>query len=205
MTPTTYSNVIHIEGLDLAGKTTAAAALARQSGAELRRNSLTTHNPIFEVADQLRRAGTATAHTLAPLYVAALRHDLNALDYPKGAVVQDSTVLLRSIAYNTAIGDHETVEDLHAMLDRHPRYGRTIVLTASLEARGARLRMRQAAAPDEVAADDLLIHTNPAQFLMMEQTLVDIATTHFDADVLDTTPLTPAQVLDTITTLATSR
>lgn len=51
--PAFAAHVVHIEGLDLAGKSTATQALLdRHPGSELRRNALTEGNRPFLLADE---------------------------------------------------------------------------------------------------------------------------------------------------------
>lgn len=198
----TNNNVIHIEGLDLAGKSTATNALLDiHPDAQLRRNALTPGNRIFEFADRLRREAQTPAEILGPLYVAATMQDLSAYSAPTVTTVQDSTILLRSLAFNTAIDNTAVVEQLTALLPRHPRFGISIVLTASIEARLDRLAQRYRDAPDEVAPDDLAVKTNPERFLRMEKILVELAVRHFTAKVIDTSGLGRAEVIERITEL----
>jgi hypothetical protein len=136
MTRPHHSTVIHIEGMDLAGKSTVTRSLHEAVvDAQLRRNSLIDGNRIFALADELRRADAASARVLGHLYVAALAEDLEQVSAPSGPLIQDSTILLRSLAYNEAIGAHDIVEALLRLVPRHPTFGATVVLTASLEAR----------------------------------------------------------------------
>jgi thymidylate kinase len=195
----TLERSLHIEGMDLAGKSTATAALATAyPDALLRRNSLIDSNPIYELADTLRRAGETSPQVLGRLYVAALAEDLERLadfDVPR---IQDSTILLRSLAYNAAIGEREVVGEFLRAADSHPRFGTSVVLTASIEARLQRLEARRREAPDEVAPDDLLVVRNPDLFREMEATLVEYALDLFNAQIIDTSNLTSAEVVESI-------
>lgn len=191
-------NVIHIEGMDLAGKSTATAALGKKFDASVRHNSLVPANEIYDLADRLRRAGDVGLATLGHLYVASLARDLELLRPVSEAVVQDSTILLRSAAFYRVLGDLRLVRDLTSMVETHPLFGVGIVLTASIEARVERLKMRARLSHEEVAADGLAVLRSPHKFLAMESALIDYATTRFDAHVIDTSNLSPTEVVDRI-------
>ena len=141
--PAFAAHVVHIEGLDLAGKSTATQALLdRHPGSELRRNALTEGNRPFLLADELRRGAGTSAETLGQLYVAALRRDIATYEPPSTETVQDSTILLRSLAFNTVIGATNIADELWDLLPYHPRFRTSIVLTASIEVRLDRLKQR---------------------------------------------------------------
>src|SRR5690349_15614630 len=128
---------IHVEGMDLAGKTSACRGLAEALGPAwtVRRNRLAAANPVYELADRLRTGGGAGEATLGYLYAAALSADLDGHAPPDRKVIQDSTILLRSLAFHKVAGTLGVVEALAGMLARHPRFDRSIVLTANLDAR----------------------------------------------------------------------
>lgn len=93
--------IIHIEGLDLAGKTTARDRLARCLGGwKVRSNRLIEHNEVFELADRLRREDALDAESLGHLFVATLSADLRGFRPNEQPLIQDSTILLRSLAYH---------------------------------------------------------------------------------------------------------
>lgn len=188
---------IHLEGMDLAGKTTACAGLVRALGGQrqVRHNSLCEDNPVYRLADQIRRADGLTAGPLGHLYVAALAVDLEEYKPPAQPTIQDSTILLRSLAYHTVRNTPHVPEALTAMLPIHPRFGVSVVLTARLDIRLERLETRRRHRPDEVAADDLLVYRDPARFLAMERVLIEVARKHFGAVVLDTSSLTDEDVV----------
>jgi len=191
-----YPNVIHIEGMDLAGKSTVTRGLARRHpGCVVRHNALTDGNEVFELAYRLRRARTCDSETLGLLYAAAAREDLRHTKAPVGVAVQDSTIVLRSLAFYTARGMPKIRALFEELLPLHPRFGASIVLTASIEARKLRLAKRMAEEPDQVADDDLMVLRAPERFLAMEQALIEVAVSHFRATVIDTSDLGVSGVL----------
>ena len=87
--------------MDLAGKTTATKNFIRRTGREweIRRNSIVPDNPIYLLADSLRRADAYDAEVLGNLYIAALMADIRSFSWPERDAIQDSTIILRSLAF----------------------------------------------------------------------------------------------------------
>jgi hypothetical protein len=67
--------------------------------------------------------------------------------------------------------------------DRHPRFDRSFVLVADHQTRLERLAKRR---PQNLGPEDLLVRDKPELFYAMERQLVDYATRHFGAVVVDT-------------------
>lgn len=88
---------------------------------------------------------------------------------------------------------------LASMVETHPLFGVSVVLTANIHVRVERLEMRRRFSPEEVGADDLAVVRSPHKFLAMEAALVEYATAWFDAHVIDTGDLRLAEVVDEIT------
>jgi thymidylate kinase len=194
------ANYIHIDGMDLAGKTTTAQNIIRVTNDEWgsRRNSLSGENPMYILADSLRLANAYDAETLGNLYVAALMGDIRSFKWPERNTVQDSSIILRSLAYHTVRGTPRIREVLIALLPEHPKFDASFVLTASLEERARRLQKRINEAPQEVGDEDLMVLKKPDKFLAMEACLIDIAKQAFHSIVIDTTLLTPDMVVGEI-------
>jgi len=195
--------VIHIEGMDLAGKTTARNRLAKQLGGwKVRSNKLCDDNPVFDLADKIRRCDGLDGTSLGHLFVAAIGMDLRSYIRDNQPLIQDSTILLRSLAYHRVNKTPGVVEALERMLPIHPRFTVSVVLTASLEARRQRLQMRRSRSPDEVAPDDLLVEREPAKFIAMERELIGLATEYFAATVIDTSNMSELEVTRQILDIA---
>lgn len=193
---------VHFEGMDLAGKSTATRLFAERSGEEwaVRRNSMDPGNPLFQLADSLRVDDAYSAETLGNLYVAALIADVERFKHPKVNTIQDSTILLRSMAYHAVNQTPRIVEAFTDVLPTHPRFDSSFVFTASIEARQGRLQQRMRDNPEEVAPDDLMVLRKPEKFMAMEKVLVDLATTAFGSTVIDTSRLTADEVCDNVMT-----
>jgi hypothetical protein len=190
---------IHLEGMDLAGKSSACRGLAKVLGPgwRVRRNSLCAENPVYELADRLRKEDRYCSETLGRLYAVALRADLEGYT-PGGKIIQDSTILLRSLAYHTVAGTTGVVEELRALMPAHPRFTVSVVLTARREARLRRLDLRRQREAHEVAPDDLLIARDPGRFYAMEEILIRTARDCHGSWVIDTTLLSEQDVLKAI-------
>ncbi len=113
-----------------------------------------------------------------------------------------SAILLRSLAYHRVNTTPGVVEALERMLPDHPRFTESVVLTASLEARGQRLQMRRSRSPDDVAPDDLLVEREPAKFMAAERKLIGLATEYFAARVIDTSKISEREVTSQILDIA---
>lgn len=197
----THPFYLHIEGMDLAGKSSVCRRFGQGAGQPLllRRNALSGDNPIFDLADRLRREDAFGTATLGHLFAAALMADLERFEWPIRPALQDSTVLLRSLAFHTVAGTPHLRDILEALLAKHPRFDASFVLTASHARRLERLEARRIAAPDEIAADDLLVVRQPALFFAMEDCLIDLAQRHFGATVIDTSDRSIEDVVSAIT------
>lgn len=197
------ANYIHIDGMDLAGKTTATQNIIAMTDNRWtwRRNSLSGDNPMYQLADSLRLGkiqNTFDAETLGNLYVAALMGDIRIFKWPDQNTIQDSTIILRSLAYHTVRGTPRISEVLLDLLPEHPKFDASFILTASLEERAKRLQKRMRESPQEVGDEDMMILKKPEKFLAMEACLIDIAKQAFHSVVIETSSLTPNMVVEEI-------
>lgn len=186
--------------MDLAGKTTATQNFIKSTGSEweIRRNSLTRENPIHLLADSLRKTEVYDAEVLGNLYVAALMADIRSFQWPDRDTIQDSTIILRSIAFHTVRGTPRIREVLLDLLPEHPKFDASFVFTASIEERVKRLQQRIAMAPHEVSAEDMMVVNKPEKFVAMEAALIDTSRMAFHSVIVDTSSLTPDMVVGVI-------
>lgn len=194
------AHYVHFEGMDLAGKTTATRNFIASTGQdwEVRRNTISQDNPIYTLADSLRRVDAYDAEVLGNLYVAALMGDIRTFKYPDTHTVQDSTIILRSLAFHSVRGTPRIVEVLEDLLPHHPKFDASFIFTASIERRLERLQSRMRNEPEQVSPEDLLVIEKPEKFMAMEASLIDMARKTFHSVVIDTTSLTPDLVVDRI-------
>lgn len=194
------AHYVHFEGMDLAGKTTATKNFIASTGQnwEVRRNTISLDNPIYTLADSLRRADAYDAEVLGNLYVAALMGDIRTFEYPDVNTVQDSTIILRSLAFHSVRGTPRIVEVLEDLLPNHPKFDASFIFTASIEKRLERLQSRIRSEPEQVSPEDLLVIEKPEKFMAMEASLIDMARRTFHSVIIDTTSLTPDLVIDTV-------
>jgi hypothetical protein len=185
----------HIEGMDLAGKSTASKAVLSKLGltTQVRHNTIQEKSNFHKVVDFLRTTKRADSEELGELYYQVLKDDISRFEFPTSYTIQDSTIALRSLAWYSAQGnpiEHRFAE----LLNLHPRFTNSIVLTARIDVRQNRLQSRIEEAPETVAADDMLVIENPDLFLKMEESLVHYSVKFFGSKVLDTSDLTKAEV-----------
>jgi len=191
---------IHFEGMDLAGKTTAAQNFIKSTNMEwdIRRNSLMPGNPIHILADSLRKEKAYDAEVLGNLYVAALMADIRSFQWPDRNTIQDSTIILRSIAFHTVRGTPRIRGVLLDLLPEHPKFDASFVFTASIEERVKRLQKRINLASREVSEEDLMVIKKPEKFIAMEACLINISRMAFHSVIIDTSSLTPDMVVGVI-------
>jgi cytidylate kinase len=109
-----------------------------------------------------------------------------------------ATLLLRSMAYHVVNQTPRIAAIFKDILPEHPRFDKSFVFTASIEARQGRLQQRMQEDPEEVAPDDLMMLDKPEKFMAMEKVLVDLATTAFGATVIDTSKLKAEEVCNIV-------
>lgn len=185
------------EGLDLAGKSTLCRRFQEKAEGHwaIRSNSIIEDNEIFRVANQLRKEGSFSPETLGNLFYAALLGDLEKFSYPDANVIQDSTIVLRSLAYHTVSKTPRLPELFEELLERHPRFDYAFVCSAPREVRLQRLAIRR---KQNLGPEDFLVRDEPDTFFAMESILIDHARRAFNAEIIDTGNLENAEGLDRV-------
>jgi len=188
---------VHVDGMDLAGKTTATNGFMKQTGLEweIRRNRLSLQNPIHDLADALRKDEVYDPEVIGNLYYAALMADIRGFRRPTINTIQDSTIILRSIAFHTVRNTPRLPEMFRDLMKEHPKFDASFVFTADIEHRRKRLEKRMRETPEQVSAEDMMVITKPEKFLAMEACLVDVARANLRSVVIDTSQLSPAEVV----------
>jgi cytidylate kinase len=134
---------------------------------------------------------------LGNLYIAALMGDIRSFKWPDKNTIQDSTIILRSIAYHMVNGTPRIGEVLIDLLPKHPKFDASFVFTASIEERIKRLQQRISKAPQEVSDEDMMV-IKPEKFMAMEAALIDASKMAFHSVIVDTSTLTPDMVVEVI-------
>jgi len=147
------------------------------------------------VAREIEKDGT---EWIGHLYVKALEQDLSLFKWPEMNTIQDSTILLRSLAYHAAARYSKVVHDLELLALRHPKFTVSYVFTASIEVRKERLKERMQSGSKRVTANDLKVLRDPEFFSRMEHAMVDYAQALFGAVVIDTSSMTVEEVANSI-------
>lgn len=197
-----------VDGLDLAGKTSACKHLVvrLQPRPEYRRNALADANSLYLAADDLRRADALDGRYLGHAYLAAAALDLALFRPPRTVRIQESMICTRSLAHYRARGENELADGFASLLDQpsYPQFDAAVVLTASIEARRARLDTRRREAADEIAPDDLAVIRTPDLFRRMEDILIGEAIRRYRTTVIDTSALGKAEVVDALAAALTA-
>ena len=177
-------NTIYIEGLELAGKSTTCRLLRNFLKAEYRHCSFLSGNPIYDCASALHVAQKVKSDTLGGIFLGSVMRDLERYTPPDHFVVQDSTSVLRSIAYHSIVGDPGLADAFRELLPRCPRFGASFVLWSNTEVRLKRLEGRISRHHD--LPKDFLVRDDPDKFNRMQDIMIETAKEFFGAEVIDT-------------------
>ena len=178
---------IHIEGLDLAGKSTTCRMLRERLGAEYRHCSLLPDNKIYDLASSLHVAQKVKTETAGGIFLGSVMRDLERYTPPDHFVVQDSTSVLRSIAYHSVVGDPGLADAFRELLPYYPKFGASFVLWSSTEVRLERLKGRISRHHD--TPEDYFIRDSLDKFNRMQDVIIETAREYFDAEVVDTSKM----------------
>lgn len=185
-----------LEGVDLSGKSSVIKHLVNKNRDWSHQHySITGSNRILDVAREIDKDGS---EWIGHLYAKALEDDISRFEWPKSNTIQDSTILLRSLAYHAAARYNQVVHELENLALKHPKFSCSYVFTASLEVRKERLKERIRSGTKRVTANDLKVIRDPEFFMRMEHALVDYAQALFGAVVIDTSSMTVEEVSNSI-------
>ena len=184
---------ILFEGLDLSGKSTLCRVLKSALGWKMRHNTLLAPgaNLSYQAASEAHRKNTGTVPEVGAEFLRALEFELASFQTDTEPCIQDSTILLRSITYHTALGNHALAGRFLALAPRHPKPALAFLCRASVEARLRRLEGRVSRRNDN--PEDFLVRDNPEVFALMDATLAEMAVTLFGAETIDTSNLEDAE------------
>jgi len=191
---------LHVEGMDLAGKSTVANKIANSSNLEWVVNDkrLTTSNSIYDFAWEQGKRGTYNSDIMGYLYLAALMEDLRTFEH-KSNIIQDSTLLLRSLNYYKTLGENDNlVHAFISLLPKHPKPDKSFYLTADIDARRDRLENRMLLTPKKLTAIDMLIKNDPKKFTWLDDSLRDLSIGCFNSCVIDTSKISETEVVEQI-------
>lgn len=194
------SIMLHLEGMDLAGKSTIAMLIAKEGKKHWQVNDkrLTTHNDIYEFAWGKSKSQVYSSEIMGYMYLAALLNDIDQFHLDVD-LIQDSLLALRSLNYYIAVQPNCDLEQLYrTALLRHPQPDKSFYLTASIEARKKRLAKRIQTNPTKITNMDMLIMKNPDLFRRIDNSLQNITVEAFNSTVIDTSEMSEKEVFDLI-------
>lgn len=188
---------LHIEGMDLSGKSSFIDSYVERSDVEwhISRSVLNEDNPIRSLADQLVSSGRYSPQVIDDLYIAGIAADIETYTEPTVNVIQDSVVALRALAWHIVNKNKENANRIESLLEKHPQFDNSFYFTADIQRRQERLVMREQENPAKVNSKDLLVREDPEKFVEMERLVQKYALDLFNAHVIDTSDLTPTEVL----------
>lgn len=190
---------LHLEGMDLAGKSTIARKIKERSKLEwvINNNRLSEKNNIYTFTNEVGKQNLYDDEIYGYLYYVALMADIKKFKHEKN-IIQDSTLLLRSINYHINEGNDKLVRLFEDLVDIHPVPDISIYLTTDIESRIKRLATRIQNNPESISKNDSLILTDPEKFVKMDMKLSEISQKYFNSYVLDTSKLNEDEVVDHI-------
>lgn len=188
---------IYIEGMDLSGKTTLANNLQKTLGIDwvVQSNTLTKDNPVWLLADTVRKSQSLDEDIIGYLYSIAMMVDVRCFKLVNNYnLIQDSTVAIRSLAYHSVLGTPIVLDQLRQSVGEISKPDLTFYLSADISTRIKRLHQREKDNPEEVAPDDLMVIENPERFIRTEKLLRNFTIEYFNPIIIDTTVMTKVDV-----------
>lgn len=191
---------LHFEGMDLAGKSSLARNFARHSELswEINDKRLTKINPVYDFAWEIGKKKIIDSTSLGYLYLSALFEDIRNFKL-EGNIIQDSTLLLRSMNYYKTIGNNpDLVKSFAEIAPRHPIPDKSFYLTADIDVRRSRLDKRIKEMPTKLTSNDLMIRDNPDKFIKIDESLKELSIKYFNSQVIDTSNMSEMDVVEEI-------
>lgn len=189
--------LVLFEGVDLSGK----SSLIKKLKDELLKDWITRHmslldfNPALEIARNTPKDGS---EEIGYIYLSALHYDLENYQSQEKNILQDSSILFRSLAYNSASRFNEITKRFEKLIEYHPVFDKIFLFTAKPEERLKRLFKRMNKNEDRVTRNDKLIITNPDFFARMERELVKYLQDFSNPIIIDTSDKNIHEVFDLV-------
>lgn len=190
---------LHIEGMDLAGKSTIANIIANKSGLnwKIYNNCLSQNNIIQQFEKQIRKQKIYDDEIYGYLHYVTLLADIKYFEL-KDNVIQDSMLLLRSINYHKEKNNKELVELFEKIAHKHPVPNASIYLTANIDMRMKRLLTRMENNLNLLTKNDVLILNDTAKFEHRDKILMELSQKYFNSMVLDNSDMTEDETANVI-------
>lgn len=177
------------EGLDLSGKSTLCRELGSALGWPVRHNTLLPPglSAPYERAQKAHRDQSATIAEVGQMFHDALLDEIKRYKGDGEPCIQDSTILLRSIAYHSGLRNSDLATQFATILPLHPKPALAFLCRPSREIRLRRLEGRISRGNE--TPEDFMVRDDPEAFSHMESTIESLAAEHFDMQILDTSGL----------------
>jgi thymidylate kinase len=188
---------LHVEGMDLSGKTTVAREVMKRAPFAYRHNNIASHeiSKLGLAVDEMSESGKYSPTTISIGYVASILADIDSFNLPNKNTIQDSAAVIRCMSRLAVDNQHELFTILHDdAVTRHPRFTKSFYLTASIDERIRRLRNSE-----NPSQNDLLLAHDTDKFLAMEEAAMNYSVELFDATIINTTHLDPREIAVIIT------
>ena len=185
---------LHLEGMDLAGKSTIAKLIAENSEWDWKiyHNCFSQNNPIQDLIKDLAEQNKYDDEIYGYLHFVALLADVKYFDINEN-VIQDSTILLRSINYHKLANNNNLVKLFERLVKKHPIPDVSIYLTVNIDERMRRLEKRMQEKPQNVTISDRLMLSSPEKFIERDYRLMNLSKKYFNSIVVDTSEISEMQ------------
>ena len=191
---------LHIEGMDLAGKSTVSNKIADKSVLEwvINDKKLNQSNPLYDFALEQGEKNIYNSDIMGYLYLVALMEDLRTFKHETN-IIQDSTLLLRSLNYYKTLGKNDDlVRAFASLVSKHPKPNKSFYLTADINTRRNRLENRILSTPKKITTIDMLIKNDPKKFIWLDKSLMDLSVNYFNSYIIDTSKMSETEVVEKI-------
>lgn len=183
---------ILIEGMDLSGKTTITKYLSEILGIDkIQERTISDDCAIYNFTVAQSKKGKLHPDLINKLYTLAISEDLyNYTPKDNGIIIQDSYFALRSYALMKQKYPNTLAKEVYKLLQLFPKPELAFYLTASTEERLRRNEKRD----KPMAYMEKLLISNPREFEAIEKNLMEITTSLFDAEVINTQGKKPNEI-----------
>lgn len=190
---------LHIEGMDLAGKSTIANIISNQSEINWKvyNNCLSQNNVVQQFEKQIRKKNIYDDEIYGYLHYVTLLADIKYFELNDN-IIQDSMLLLRSINYHKEKKNKDLVELFEKIAYKHPVPNTSVYLTANIDTRMKRLLARMERNLNSLTKNDVLILNDTARFERRDKSLKELSQKYFNSFVLDNSDMTEEETAHVI-------
>jgi len=196
---------LHIEGMDCSGKSSSISELEKKAPLTRRHRILAAGNPFITSFREMQQQHPWNSPEVTNELLNAIRHDIQNYVPSTGFIVQESTLITKGYAMRIVDGMPRNLYQLfEELLDTYPSFDFSVYMTVDEDVRIERLRKRLESG-GRVTPNDQIMIDDPERFRKIDKVMLGIARTAFDAVILDTTKMTPDDIVNELLSIKESR